>query len=113
MSRALFSRNADLAKLREEGYLVQIVGGFLVMREVPYVDADRKVRKGTLIWSLALAGDQTRPPDTHVVHFNSEFPASRQSAPHRRDRQPDDPLRPRPRSDRRACILEQARRRLS
>jgi hypothetical protein len=74
MSRALFSRNADLAKLREEGYFVQVVGGFLVMREVPYVDADRKVRRGTLISSLALAGDQTRPPDTHVMHFDGDYP---------------------------------------
>ncbi|MBB5684970.1 ThiF family adenylyltransferase [Sphingobium boeckii] len=74
MSRALFSRNADLAKLREEGYFVQVVGGFLVMREVPYVDANRKVRKGTLISSLALAGDQTRPPDTHVLHFDGDYP---------------------------------------
>uniref|UniRef100_UPI003B3BE311 DUF6791 domain-containing protein n=1 Tax=Sphingomonas sp. TaxID=28214 RepID=UPI003B3BE311 len=69
MSRALFSLNADLAKLRDEGYFVHVVGGFLVMREIPYVDADRKVRRGTLISSLALAGDQTRPPDTHVMHF--------------------------------------------
>lgn len=74
MSRALFSRSADLAKLREEGYFVQVVGGFLVMREVPYVDADRKVRRGTLISSLALAGDQTRPPDTHVMHFDGDYP---------------------------------------
>ncbi|MBN9430889.1 MAG: ThiF family adenylyltransferase [Bosea sp.] len=74
MSRALFSRNADLAKLREEGYFVQVVGGFLVMREVPYVDADRKVRRGTLISSLTLAGDQTRPPDTHVMHFDGDYP---------------------------------------
>ena len=76
MSRALFSRNADLAKLREEGYFVQVVGGFLVMREVPYVDADRKVRKGTLISSLALAGDTTRPPDTHVIHFDGDYPCN-------------------------------------
>lgn len=74
MSRVLFNRNADLAKLRAEGYFVQIVGGFLVMREVPYVDANRKVRKGTLISSLALAGDQTRSPDTHVIHFDGEYP---------------------------------------
>jgi predicted ThiF/HesA family dinucleotide-utilizing enzyme len=74
MSRALFSRNADLAKLREEGYFVQVVGGFLVMREVPYVDDDRKVRRGTLISSLSLAGDQTRPPDTHVMHFDGAYP---------------------------------------
>lgn len=76
MSRALFSRNADLAKLREEGYFVQVVGGFLVMREVPYVDADRKVRRGTLISSLALAGDTTRPPDTHVIHFDGDYPCN-------------------------------------
>ena len=39
MSRALFNRNADLKRLRDEGYFVQIRGGLLVMREVPYVDA--------------------------------------------------------------------------
>jgi len=74
MSRALFSLNADLAKLREEGYFVQLVGGFLVMREVPYVDANRSVRRGTLLSSLALAGDKTRPPDTHVIHFDGDYP---------------------------------------
>jgi hypothetical protein len=74
MSRALFSRSADLAKLREEGFFVQVVGGFLVMREVPYVDAERNVRRGTLISSLALAGDQTRTPDTHVIHFDGDYP---------------------------------------
>lgn len=81
MSRALFSRNADLAKLREQGYFVQVVGGFLVMREVPYVDADRKVRKGTLISSLALAGDATRPPDTHVIHFDGDYPCNAAGEP--------------------------------
>lgn len=81
MSRALFSRNADLAKLREEGYFVQVVGGFLVVREVPYVDADRKVRKGTLISSLALAGDATRPPDTHVIHFDGDYPCNAEGEP--------------------------------
>jgi hypothetical protein len=81
MSRALFSRNADLAKLREEGYFIQVVGGFLVMREVPYVDADRKVRRGTLISSLALAGDATRPPDTHVIHFDGDYPCNAEGEP--------------------------------
>ena len=74
MSRALFSRNADLKRLRDEGYFVQQQGGFLVMREVPYVDAHRQVRTGTLISSLTLAGDETRTPDTHVVHWDGDFP---------------------------------------
>ena len=74
MSRALFSRNPDLKRLRDEGYFVQQQGGYLVMREVPYVDARREVRIGTLISSLTLAGDETRTPDTHVVHWDGDFP---------------------------------------
>lgn len=74
MSPRLFSRNADLKRLRDEGYLVQIRGGLLLMREVPYVDERRQVRKGTLVSSLTLAGDETRTPDTHVVHFDGDYP---------------------------------------
>ncbi len=74
MSPAPFSRSADLKRLREEGYFVQIRGGLLVMREVPYVDAQCQVRKGTLISSLNMAGDETRAPDTHVVHFDGDYP---------------------------------------
>jgi len=81
MSRALFSHNADLKRLRDEGYFVQVVGGFLVMREVPYVDAKRQVRMGTLISSLTMAGDQTRRPDTHVMHFDGDFPCGSDGAP--------------------------------
>lgn len=74
MSRELFSRNPDLKLLRDEGYFVQQQGGHLVMRDVPYVDAHREVRMGTLISSLTLAGDQTQRPDTHVVHWDGDFP---------------------------------------
>lgn len=81
MSRELFSRNADLKRLREEGYFVQVVGGLLVMRDVPYVDAKRQVRTGTLISSLTLAGDQTRRPDTHVIHFDGEYPCQADGSP--------------------------------
>ena len=83
MSRALFSRNADLQRLRNEGYFVQIHGGALVMREVPYVDAERQLRTGALISSLTLAGDQTRPPDTHVIFFDGDFPCEADGTPMR------------------------------
>ncbi len=81
MSQKLFALNGDLKALREEGYFVQIKGGFLVMRDVPYVDAQRQVRRGTLISSLTLAGEQTRPPDTHVVHFDGDFPCDSAGRP--------------------------------
>lgn len=74
MSRKLFSLNADLRQLREEGYFVQTVGGLLVMREVPYVNAQKRVRTGTLVCPLDLAGDMTRKPSTHVMHWDGDFP---------------------------------------
>ena len=74
MSPEPFNRSPDLKRLRDEGYFVQIRGGFLVMREVPYVNERRQVLTGTLISSLNMAGDETRVPDTHVVHFDGDFP---------------------------------------
>ncbi|WP_438332250.1 ThiF family adenylyltransferase [Burkholderia pseudomallei] len=81
MSQKLFSLNADLRQLREEGYFVQIQGGLLVMREVPYVDAQKRVRMGTLVSSLDLAGDMTRKPESHVVHWDGEFPCRADGTP--------------------------------
>ena len=81
MSPVPFSRNADLKRLRDEGYFVQIRGGFLVMRKVPYVNAQREVRTGTLISSLTMAGDETRTPDTHVIHFDGDFPCRSDGTP--------------------------------
>ena len=76
MSRALFSLNPDLARLRSEGYFMRIQGNLLVMLGVPYVDAQRHVRIGTLASSLDLAGDRTRKPETHVISWDGEFPCN-------------------------------------
>ena len=74
MSPGPFNHSPDLKRLREEGYFAQIKGGLLVLREVPYVNERREVLTGTLISSLNMAGDQTRVPDTHVIHFNGDYP---------------------------------------
>lgn len=76
MSPAPFARSADLKLLREEGYLVQIKGNLLVLREVPYLNAKKELKRGTLVSTLNLAGDETRPPETHVMHWIGEFPCN-------------------------------------
>jgi hypothetical protein len=81
MSRALFSLNPDLARLRSEGYFMRIQGSFLVMLEVPYVDAQRQVRFGTLVSTLDLAGDRTRKPETHVMNWDGDFPCNADGTP--------------------------------
>lgn len=81
MSHALFSLNPDLSRLRTDGYFVRIIGNLLVMSEVPYVDAECRVRTGTLISSLELAGDRTRKPETHVIHWDGDFPCNAEGTP--------------------------------
>lgn len=81
MSQKLFSLNNDLCQLREAGYYVQIIGGFLVMKEVPYVNAQKCIKKGTLITTLDLAGDNTRKPECHVMHWDGEYPCKANGIP--------------------------------
>lgn len=81
MSQRPISLSPDLKRLRDKGYFVQIQGGFLVLREVPYVDSRKQVRAGTLISSLTLAGDVARPPDTHVIFFDGDYPCDADGKP--------------------------------
>lgn len=81
MSHALISHSPDLKRLREEGYFVEIYAGFLLLREVPYVNAQRQVQTGTLISSLTLAGDVTQYGGDHVVYFDGEFPCTAEGVP--------------------------------
>ena len=60
---------------------MRIQGNILVMLEVPYVDAQRRVRIGTLASSLDLAGDRTRKPETHVLNWDGDFPCNADGTP--------------------------------
>jgi hypothetical protein len=80
MSQRLISLSPDLKRLRDEGYFIQIRSGFLIMREVPYVNAQCQVRTGSLISSMTMAGDVTRIPDTHVVYFDGDHPCGSDGA---------------------------------
>jgi len=81
MSRRLISRSPDLARLREEGYDIAVVDSHLILRGVPYVNSAKQVRTGILVSELTLAGDETRPPSTHVIYFAGEFPCDQMGNP--------------------------------
>lgn len=74
MSLRPIARSPDLTRLRNEGYDLDIRGGFLLVRDVPYVRADRTVGRGTLISRLELSGDVTVKPTDHVAYWNGEHP---------------------------------------
>lgn len=74
MSTEPLSLSPDLKRLVDEGYFAQIKGNYLLVRDVPYVDSQKQVKRGTLISTLNMAGNVTRKPDTHVVFFDGEYP---------------------------------------
>lgn len=74
MSRRPIARSPDLTRLQNEGYDLDIRGGFLLVRNVPYVGADQTVRRGILISRLDLSGDVTNKPRDHVAYWTGEHP---------------------------------------
>ena len=74
MSRRLIDRSLDLRRLRNEGYELEIRGGYLLIRGVPYVTANKVITAGTLISKLSLSGDRTNKPDEHVCYWEGEHP---------------------------------------
>jgi hypothetical protein len=81
MSQELISRNPDLKRLRDEGYEVEIRATYLLVHSVPYLNSNREIRRGTLISTLQLAGDQTVAPSDHVALFTGEHPCNKDGTP--------------------------------
>jgi hypothetical protein len=74
MSHLLISHSPDLKRLRDEGYDLEIRSGYLLVKDVPYVNSSKEVKHGTLFSLLLLAGEVTTRPDNHVAHFAGDYP---------------------------------------
>src|ERR1700722_618466 len=68
MSSQLVSHSADLRRLQEEGYDIEIRSSNLLVR-VPYVTSNQVVASGLIVSELTTSGNVTTPPNTHVVSF--------------------------------------------
>jgi len=53
---------------------VGIVDNHLVVRNVPYVTAQKTIKHGILVSSLNMSGEKTLKPQTHVAMFCGEHP---------------------------------------
>ncbi len=76
MSRLLISRSADLQRLQNDGYELEIRAGYLLVKGIPYVNSRKEVQRGTLVTKLTLIGDKTTRPDDHVAYFAGEHPCN-------------------------------------
>lgn len=75
MSRRLTSLNPSLAKLVHDGYELEFRPGQLLVRAVPYVNAQRLIAYGTLVSELSMESpDIVSRPGSHQMHFIGEHP---------------------------------------
>lgn len=75
MSQQLINHSPDLKRLRDEGYEMEINGGYLLIHHIPFVDSNRQIQYGVLVSTLTLINsNQTGTPDNHVIHFIGENP---------------------------------------
>ena len=75
MSQRLVSLNPDLSRLRAEGLDISIgKSKHLFIRDVPYVNAAKEIKRGIIASVLDLAGETTIAPESHVVFFVGEPP---------------------------------------
>lgn len=75
MSRRPIARSADLLRLQNEGYHLEIRGGYLLVRNVPYVTSEAAVRyDGILISTLEMSDDVASVPGDHRAFWTGEHP---------------------------------------
>jgi len=74
MSHRLISLSPDLKRLRDEEYDIEMRGAYLLVKDVPYVNAQREVARGMLVTSLTMSANITVTPDTHAIYFAGEYP---------------------------------------
>jgi hypothetical protein len=76
MSQQLINLSSDLKRLQDEGYELAIQQGHALVSNVPYVNAQKEVKFGTLVSNLTLNGNVTQKPSDHVMQFNGEQPCN-------------------------------------
>lgn len=76
MSQQLINRSHDLKRLRDEGYDIKVKSGHLLVKDVPYLNSNKDIKRGVLVSTLTLAGDITTTPDNHVIHFAGDHPCN-------------------------------------
>lgn len=81
MSQQLIGHSPDLKRLRDEGFAVETVKGYLVVHDIPYVNSQRDICYGKLIIQLTIVGGIAKYANNHVAHFMGEFPCNKDGSP--------------------------------
>jgi hypothetical protein len=74
MFHKLVSHNDDLKRLFDEGYAVSVDSNYLVVRDIPYLDSDRKLQWGAIVTKLVFTNENNVTQDDHQILFAGSHP---------------------------------------
>jgi hypothetical protein len=68
------SHNEDLRRLVDRGYAVALDSNYLVVRDVPYLDAERNLQIGAIVTKLKFIDQERVEQDDHQIFFAGSPP---------------------------------------
>lgn len=71
----------DLQRLQQEGYVVDVQNGHVLVHSVPYVNAQRNVLRGIVVTNLNGNVGELGKPGDHQVWFVGEYPCHHTGKP--------------------------------
>jgi hypothetical protein len=75
MLQQLINHSPDLKRLLDEGYEIEVRGGYLLVHHIPYLNNCKEQQLGVLVSTLTLKNpNTTNTPDNHVIHFIGDNP---------------------------------------
>jgi hypothetical protein len=81
MFQKLVSHNPDLARLVERGYAVAFDSGYMVVRDIPYLDAQGGLQWGAFITKLKHTDQDHVLQEDHQVFFAGDVPYNLDGSP--------------------------------
>jgi hypothetical protein len=72
--KKLVSRNDDIRRLVERGYAIAFDSNYLVVRDIPYLDASGHWRSGAIVTKLVFVDQDRVVQDDHQVFFAGSHP---------------------------------------
>lgn len=74
MFQKLVSHNNDIKRLVEKGYAVGYDSGYLVIRDIPYLDKDLKLQIGAFVSKLVFVDQNRVKQEDHQIFFAGSVP---------------------------------------
>lgn len=81
MFHQLVNHNDDIRRLVEKGYAVAFDSGYLIVRDIPYLDAERKLQTGAIVAKLVFTDQNRVVQDDHQVFFAGSTPYNLDGTP--------------------------------